>query len=456
MEGAPAETMPMEQVQPETAQPMRPGQPQSRLRPGTMPRNHVPYQGQVVDGQPMTQDYASASLDQWIQSDGCASCGGYGCGACCGQMGCGSACGPRCCGPGGCWKCPEDPCLSCHPNLWWVKAELLLAWRSGRGYPPLVTTDPSTEDSTTAGVLPNATILYDGNSDNTQMQAGMNLDFGTWLNNCQSVGLGGRYFFLGNDNGDFSRNSGENAILAIPFFSVDLGAPSSLLLAHPDVDGDVRTGSVAIRASNQVYGFDAYVRLLYCQTGCGRVDFVTGYHTSYVNDNFLLSMQTDGNQANNDVRLFDEFNTENSFHGVILGILTEHQCCCMTLRGKARVSIGNMHQRVDINGGTTINGVLDQNEPGGLFTATSNIGSYSQDQFCAVTEAGLQLGYFINPQLQFTVGYNLIYWSSVVRPGEQIDTTVDDLNVPPTRPVFDFRTSSFWVQSVNLGLNWEF
>ena len=29
---------------------------------------------------------------------------------------------------------------------------------------------------------------------------------------------------------------------------------------------------------------------------------------------------------------------------------------------------------VSINGGTTINGVLDQNEPGGLFTSASNIG----------------------------------------------------------------------------------
>jgi hypothetical protein len=405
----------------------------------------------------MPDDYAAASLNEWIQSDGCATCGGQGCGACCGPMSCGvGGCGPRCCGPGGCLNCPTDPCFQCRPNLWLVKADLMLAWRQGRGYPALVTTDPSTEDSTTSGVLPDATVLYDGNSDTTQMRAGLNLDFGTWLNDCQSVGIGGRFFFVGDDAGEFARNSGQNSVLAIPFFSVDLGAPSSLLLAHPDIDGEVRTGSVNIRATNQVHGFDAYLRLLYCRTACGRVDFITGYHTSSVDDQFLLRMQTDGNQLNNDIRLFDEFNTENTFHGVILGILTEHQICCMTLRGKARVSIGNMHQRVDINGGTSVNGVLDQNEPGGLFTANSNIGSYSQDQFCAVTESGVQLGYFINPNLQFTVGYNLMFWSNVVRPGDQIDTTVDDLNVPPTRPAFDFNTSSFWVQSLNLGLTCEF
>jgi hypothetical protein len=458
-EASSTETVPMEPMPQETPMPpaaRSPAQPQSRLRQGTTTQNHQPSHGHQSHGHQTTEDFASASLDQWVHSDGCSSCGGSGCGACCNLPNASRTCGPRCCGPGGCFNCPEDPCLPCRRNLWWVKADLMLGWRSGRGYPALVTTDPSTEDSTTSGVLPNATILYDGNNDNTQMQAGLNFDFGTWLNDCQSVGFGGRYFFLGDDEGDFSRNSGENAVLAIPFFSLDLGAPSSLLLAHPDIDGEVRTGSVSIRASNQVYGFDAYLRLLYCQTGCGRVDFITGYHTSNINDDFRLNMRTDGNQADNDVRLFDEINTENSFHGVILGILTEHQMCCMTIRGKARVSVGSMHQRVDIDGGTSINGVLDQNEPGGLFTATSNIGSRSQDQFCAVTEAGIALGYYINPNVQFTVGYNLIYWSNVVRPGEQIDTVVDDLNVPATRPGFDFNTTSFWVQSVNLGLTWEF
>ncbi len=448
-----AETMPLERGQPETAppevkQPARSTQPQSRLRsaPAQMQQRQSPAQGQ-----PLQSDYATESLDQWIQSDV-----GYGaCGPSCGPT-CGPACGPRCCGPGGCLNCPPDPCFQCRPNLWWLQADLLLGFRKGRGYPPLVTTDPSTEDSTTAGVLPNATILYDGDSKNTQMQPGLNLDFGTWLNDCQNVGFGGRFFFFGNDDGNFSTNSGFNSVLAIPFFSVDLGAPSSLLLAHPDVAGEVRSGSVDIRASNEIHGFDAYLRFLYCRTACGRVDFITGYHTSSVNDDFQLRMQTDGNQVNNDVRLLDRFDTRNHFHGLILGILAEHQVCCMTLKGKARVSVGNMRQTVNISGGTTVNGVLDQNEPGGLFTSASNIGKYEQDQFAAVTEAGLALGYFITPRTQVTVGYNLMYWSSVVRPGEQIDTVIDDRNVPPTRPTFDFRTSSFWVQSVTLGLNCEF
>lgn len=416
-------------------------------------RSVIPNNGQRAPAPaapPMQQEeYVDQSLEGWMQSDGPA----------CGPGCCNPCCGPRYCPPpGGYMNCPSpaDPCFQCRPPLWWMKADLMLGWRKGRGYPPLVTTDPANEDSTTAGVLPNATILYDGDSENTQMQAGLNLDFGTYLNDCQSIGLGGRYFFFGEDDGNFARNSGQNAILAVPFFSVDLGANSALLLAHPDVAGDVRSGSVDIRASNQIHGFDAYARFLYTRTACGRIDFITGWHTSSVNDNFQLTMQTDFNQLNNDVVLVDQFNTQNQFNGLILGVMTEHQVCCYTLRGKARVSVGNMHQSVFVNGSTAVNGVVDVNQPGGLFTAESNIGNYTQDQFAAVTEAGLSLGWHISPRTQLTLGYNLMYWSNIVRPGEQIDTVVDDLNVPPTSPTFQFNTTSFWVQSLTIGLNCEF
>lgn len=452
--------------QPEMQAPMPEAQPMPMPRaqqpaPRTQPRQQrsvMPNGGQrapaPVAPHMQQEEYVEQSLDGWIQSDGPACCGPT-----CGPGGCNPCCGPRYCPPpGGFWNCPDaaDPCFQCRPPLWWMKADLLLGFRKGRGYPTLVTTDPANEDSTTAGVLPDATVLYDGDSENTQMQAGLNLDFGTFLNDCQSIGIGGRYFFYGEDDGNFSRNSGQNAILAVPFFSVDLGANAALLLAHPDVAGEVRSGSVGIRAANDVHGFDVYARLLYTRTCNGRIDFVTGWHTSSVNDNFQLTMQTDFNQLNNDVVLIDQFNTENQFNGLILGVMTEHQICCYTLRGKARVSVGNMRQSVLINGSTSVNGVVDQNQPGGLFTAESNIGAYTQDQFAAVTEAGLSLGCHISPRTQLTLGYNLMYWSSVVRPGEQINTVVDDLNVPPTSPTFQFNTTSFWVQSLTLGLNCEF
>jgi hypothetical protein len=62
------------------------------------------------------------------------------------------------------------------------------------------------------------------------------------------------------------------------------------------------------------------------------------------------------------------------------------------------------------------------------------------------------------------VGYSLIYWSRVVRPGDQIDLDVNPDYLPPAttpvtgpaRPRFVFRESDFWAQGLSVGgdLRW--
>src|SRR5262245_54638831 len=64
------------------------------------------------------------------------------------------------CGDGNCggWCGDSGPC-GCN-TLVWAKFDVLLWWRQGRDFPPLVTTDPISESSTTAGILPDASILF--------------------------------------------------------------------------------------------------------------------------------------------------------------------------------------------------------------------------------------------------------------------------------------------------------
>jgi Putative beta barrel porin-7 (BBP7) len=64
------------------------------------------------------------------------------------------------------------------------------------------------------------------------------------------------------------------------------------------------------------------------------------------------------------------------------------------------------------------------------------------------------------------VGYDLIYFSNVVRPGNQIDTTLNLTGSPAispsipfsgaARPAPIFITSSFWVQGINFGESYTF
>jgi hypothetical protein len=69
--------------------------------------------------------------------------------------------------------------------------------------------------------------------------------------------------------------------------------------------------------------------------------------------------------------------------------------------------------------------------------------------------------------VRFFAGYDVIYISNVVRPGDQIDTTLNFTSNPvingvgttltgPARPAPQFNGSSFWAQGVKLGASYAF
>ena len=81
-----------------------------------------------------------------------------------------------------------------------------------------------------------------------------------------------------------------------------------------------------------------------------------------------------------------------------------------------------------------------------------------------VPELNANLGYAITPQLRLIVGYTFIYWSSVARAGQQIDTDVNSTMLPnspnpPTgdlrHPQFVFHEEPFWAQGISAGLDYR-
>ena len=67
---------------------------------------------------------------------------------------------------------------------------------------------------------------------------------------------------------------------------------------------------------------------------------------------------------------------------------------------------------------------------GGLLAAGPNLGEFTKDRFSVVPEVTLNLGYMVTPNFRTYVGYNFLYWTNVIRPGQQIDRVVDLTNVP--------------------------
>jgi hypothetical protein len=78
-----------------------------------------------------------------------------------------------------------------------------------------------------------------------------------------------------------------------------------------------------------------------------------------------------------------------------------------------------------------------------------------------VPEVDLWFGRQITRHVRAFVGYSLIYWNNVARPGGQIDRSVDVTQIPnfgapnsPTanpRPGVLFGQSDFWAQGITFG-----
>jgi hypothetical protein len=126
--------------------------------------------------------------------------------------------------------------------------------------------------------------------------------------------------------------------------------------------------------------------------------------------------------------------------------------------------VGATEQSVDINGGqifNRVNGTV-QTFQGGLYALPSNIGHFSQTRFAVVPDVGLKIGYDLTDHIQLFVGYDVLYWSSVLRAGDQIDRSLDANKIPnfggqfpataQVRPVPLLQTTGYWAQGFNAGI----
>jgi len=106
--------------------------------------------------------------------------------------------------------------------------------------------------------------------------------------------------------------------------------------------------------------------------------------------------------------------------------------------------------------------VMDPVTAGGLLALSSNIGRHSDSRFSTVSEFSTRVAYQLSPQWKGYVGYDVMYWTGVVRPGGAIDTVVNPNLIPPVapggppRPAVQFSSTDFWSQGVSIGLAYNY
>ncbi len=347
----------------------------------------------------------------------------------------------------------------------WVELDYLLWWRDGRYLPPLVTTQPN------SGVLPDATVLFGGGKVDEHVRPGGRLDIGVWLDRCESLGLGVRYLGVGESPVRFQLSSDELGFFARPFedVSVDPSIPTAFPIAN-DAAVIPTTGNISIRSTSEVHAGDVYLRRV-VRRACGvRLDLLAGYQVARIDEDLAIDSLTITQRVDEieSLAVTDIFDTKNEYNAGYFGLQANYRRCNWGVDVLTRFAFGNMHQTVSISGATIAtdaNGGVDVRDSGLLAQAATNVGVHIQDEFAFMNDTGIKLSYYATQRFKLSLGYSLMYWSNVVRPGDEVNLNVDsrllgdpgaDPDPPITQPAFAFRTTDFLLQGINVGMQFDF
>ena len=371
------------------------------------------------------------------------------------------------CGPAGGFGC-ADGCGP--PGRTWVGFEWLYWVTSGQNLPVVVTTAPVGTARAVAGAVgqPTTSTLYGGNRVNNDFRNGFRVYAGMWLNDDQTVGVEGDFFFLGNSNQGFAAVGNGTPIISRPFVNAVTGRPDIELVSFPNV----LAGLTSVDAKNSLLGAGVNGLFNVSCDPCARVDLLAGYR--YIN---LVDQLTFREQlvtlpgqtlvpAGTRYSIQDRFTTRNNFHGGLMGVSGEWRFGHYFVGGRAAVSLGVNRQSTNIDGRTIITtpGGVSQTFAGGLYTQPSNIGSYERSAFAVLPEVGFRFGVQLTDFARAYAGYNFLYLSNVQRAGDQVDQRVNPNFLPPRAavvtgpalPAYTPKTTDFWAQGVSVGLELRF
>lgn len=351
----------------------------------------------------------------------------------------------------------------------WFSTENLLTFAAKRTSPVLVTTSG-------ANVLPlqGAPGVTDafGGTISPDMILGYRLSAGKYFGPQEKVGLGIRGYGIFDSSEIFAQSSTGASSIGVPFLNLNAGSPNQqtapgltgaaqdayIVAGNTPAALPIATGSVRAADQLKMIGTDISGYILIARSGSFRTDMVSGYTYNQLRNRTSL-YTTSTNQFTGDLiangtvlTTYDDFQVENRFNGAHLGVLSSVVRNRASFSTLAKIAFGSMRSRVIVNGSSTVAGVADTQ---GIFAMPDNIGASTSEHFAFLPELGMKLGYAVRPNIQLTVGYTLLVWSDVMLSGEQIDPTVNLSGLGP-RPLPTNKHSAYWMQSVDLGLNFVY
>ncbi len=353
-----------------------------------------------------------------------------------------------------------DDLQPARPKVW-AEADYLLWFERRQRVPLLVGTLPDSMVNTADRQSSPANPLYPTNGRiDFGAISGLSARVGCQLSDRLGLDFGG--FVLERSSIERSFASPGSPSLVRTYILPATGVLQNLFSAKIDPNG--YPGSVRVDADTRFWGIDGNARTPWYTIFADRNDLLAGFRYLDLQENLGINDRSDlgGGRVVNTVS--DNFHTQNRIYVAQIGLQSYFAGSGrFDLGYSAKFGVGGASQRVDISGSNTLTGLPDERT--GLYSQATNIGSYERSKLVAVGEIGFKLGYGITERVRAQVGYNILYVSSVVRPGLALDSAVNDANIRyvanPTpdavnrRPAFDFgrASSDFYSQGLTVGLS---
>lgn len=353
---------------------------------------------------------------------------------------------------------------ACGPvwsDLRWANFDYLLMFHKGRWFPTLARVSQT-------GIA-DAQVVFGEDRVADEPHSGGRLEIGTWLNPCRTWGIGARFVAFADAPVRLNLAAGDFAYIDRPFTDNFTNPPTSnaFVVASPTAQTQ---GSLDILTNSDIRGFDVFGKTLFWQSCDARIDFVFGYANSRIDENLSIDTLTSpvsGGAAFPTLAVSDVFNTKNEYNAGLIGLSGEYRRGWWGLELFARFGFGNMRQSVSISGTTTSQTSAAPADTittaGGFLAQPTNSGTWTQDDFSFMEDVGLKLVWYPRERVKVSLGYNLMYWTSVARPGNHIDMQNNSGWFPqtgpdPTTPYprFIWNPSDLFVHGLTTGVEFTF
>src|SRR5262245_1660096 len=353
------------------------------------------------------------------------------------------------------------------PTVWF--APEFLYWRAkGVELPQMVTTAPPGSPGTLGDAA--TTVGVGGRDILDHWQSGFRRRAGCWFGNTSGIDLA--FFCLGRNTENFTTASGGNPGVFQPFFDAARNAENSRIVAFDPGTGPILSGRISVLNSTDLCGFEFNYRSGFMSGSSTRLDWLCGYRFVKLRDvttieTSSLALPAAAGVAGTQIGTFERFEADNRFNGLQCGVVGEWDLGCVSFGLRATLAAGITREQVKIDGSSAAfaPGGARAVAAGALLTQPSNLGDHDHTQFSILPEVGVTLGYQVSNNLRVFAGYNLLYWTDVVRAGEQIDRNVTSTQIPDPitgaraaiggRPVFERQVNDLCVHGWTLGLEWR-